>query len=112
MDGILAKYPDGLPQLSNQKFNSYLKEVCQRAKFEQIHQWVTLVGNKKIKQHNFRYNLITSHTGRRTFCTLAIKRGMQAELIMKVSGHKKYDQFQEYIHVDDEDVIQEFADKF
>ena len=112
LDGILAKYPDGLPQLSNQKFNSYLKEVCQRAKFEQIHQWVTLVGNKKIKQHNFRYNLITSHTGRRTFCTLAIKRGMQAELIMKVSGHKKYDQFQEYIHVDDEDVIQEFADKF
>lgn len=109
---IFNKYPEGLPSISNQKFNQYLKEICIKAKFERQHSWVTMTGKKKLPQTDFRYNLITSHTGRRTFCTLALKSGINPELIMKVTGHKTYDQFREYVKVDDSDVDKAFEGMF
>ena len=105
---IVEKYPKGLPSITNQKFNEYLKEICILAKFNKEHSWITLSGKKKIPQSDFRYNLVSSHTGRRTFCTLALKSGINAELIMKVTGHKKYDQFRDYVKVDDDDLDKAF----
>lgn len=112
LDYIFGKYPEGLPTISNQKFNEYLKEICIMAKFNRQHSWVTLVGRQKITQSDYRYNLISSHTGRRTFATLAIKQGINSELIMKVTGHLKYDQFREYIKVDDADLGDAFEGMF
>lgn len=109
---IFNKYPEGFPAISNQKFNEYLKDVCIAAKFERQHSWITMTGKQKITHSDFRYNLITSHTGRRTFCTLALKNGINPEVIMKVTGHKSYDQFREYVKVDDEDVNIAFEDMF
>ena len=109
---IFDKYPEGLPIISNQKFNEYLKEICKEAKFNNQHSWVTLSGKRKISQSDFRYNLITSHTGRRTFCTLALKAEINSEMIMKVTGHKKYDQFREYVKVDDADLDKAFEGMF
>ena len=101
---IFKKYPEGLPELSNQKFNQYLKEVCQQAGIIREHSWITLSGKKRIAHSDYRFNLVTSHTGRRTFCTLALKSGIDSEHIMKVTGHRSYDQFREYVKVDDEDL--------
>jgi integrase len=109
---IFNKYPNGLPIISNQNFNDYLKMICKQAKFNKEHSWVTLSGKKKVKHADYRYNLISSHTGRRTFCTLALKDGINPEFIMKVSGHKKYDQFREYVKVDDDDLSDAFSGMF
>jgi integrase len=100
---IFKKYPNGLPVISNKNFNDYLKEVCKKAEFNKIHSWITMTGNKKIEHTNVRYNLCTSHVGRRTFCTLALSQGINSQDIMKVSGHKSYEQFKAYIKIDDED---------
>ncbi|WP_394342325.1 tyrosine-type recombinase/integrase [Taibaiella soli] len=112
LDVLFEKYPQGFPVISNQKFNDYLKEICELAKFNQKHQWVKLVGKQKVTESDFRYNLITSHTGRRTFCTIALKKGIDSELIMKVTGHKNYEQFRAYVKVDDEDLETAFSEKF
>ncbi len=109
---IIKKYPIGIPTISNQKFNDYLKEICQLAKFDRQHSWVKLVGKNKITISDHRYNLISSHTGRRTFCSLALKSGIQPEIIMKVSGHKTYAQFKEYVKVDDADLDNAFDSMF
>jgi integrase len=109
LNKIFEKYPEGLPVISNQKFNEYLCEICKLAKFNREHSWLKLSGKNKIQVTDFRYNLITSHTGRRTFATLALKRGIDPELIMKVTGHRSYDQFREYIKVDDEDMEEAFS---
>lgn len=108
LDYIFDKYPNGLPSISNQKFNEYLKEICKLAEFNQKHSWVTITGKVKKTHVDLRYNLISSHTGRRTFCTLALGSGINAETIMKVTGHRKYDQFREYVKIDDSDVNKEF----
>lgn len=106
------KYPNGLPVITNQKFNEYLKEIGKEAKFKTKHSWITLSGVKKTEHTDLRYNLLHSHTGRRTFCTLALKSGINPETIMKVTGHKKYDQFKDYVKVDDEDVELAFEGMF
>jgi integrase len=108
LEYIFDKYPEGLPVITNQKFNEYLKEICGLAKFNQKHSWITISGKTKTTHSDFRYNLISSHTGRRTFCTLALKNKIDSEEIMKVTGHRKYDQFREYVKVDDEDVNEAF----
>lgn len=110
---IFDKHPNGLPStITNQKFNEYLKEICVKAKFNKEHSWVTLTGKKKIQHTDFRYNLISSHTGRRTFCTLALNSGINSEMIMKVTGHKTYDQFRDYVKVDDADLDKAFEGMF
>lgn len=109
---ITNKYPNGFPTITNQKFNEYLKEIAIKAKFNKEHSWIKLVGKKKITETDFRYNLITSHTGRRTFCTLSLKEGIHEEFIMKVTGHRKYEQFREYVKVDDSDLHKAFETMF
>lgn len=113
LERLLKKYPSGFGEIiSNQKFNEYVKEICRIAKFNKKHSWITLTGTEKVEHSDFRYNLVSSHTGRRTFCTLALKAGIDIKTIMTVSGHKKYDQFMDYVKVDDLDMKEDFKDMF
>lgn len=105
---LFRKYPDGLPSITNQKFNAYLKDIGKLAKLNQKHTWTTLVGNKKVIKEEIRSNLITSHTGRKTFCTLSLKQKIHHEDIMKVTGHRSYDQFQQYVKIDEQDTNEAF----
>jgi integrase len=52
--------------------------------------------------------LVSSHSGRRTFCTLALKKGVSSDKIMKVTGHKSYEDFKKYIKIDEEDLNEAF----
>jgi integrase/recombinase XerD len=64
---VLDKYDDKLPTLSNQKFNSYLKEISE------------LVGiNKKL----------THHTARKTFATTVLLfNNVPMEIVSELLGH-------------------------
>ena len=44
-----------------------------------------------------KYELATSHTGRRSFCTNMYEKGLDTTMIMSVSGHKSLDVFLHYI---------------
>ena len=46
-----------------------------------------------------KYELVSSHTGRRTFCTLKMKENVPIGLIMSVSGHKSYKSFFKYLKI-------------
>lgn len=109
---IFKKYPKGFPVMTNQRFNEYLKLIGDAAGIKQVHQWKTMSGTKKTTHTAPRFDLITTHTGRRTFATIAIKRGIPSDIVMKVTGHKSIAQFIEYIKIDDEDVREAFAEKF
>ena len=97
-----------LTDISLQKFNDYLKEIAQMIGMTSVHNWKILIGKDQISKSDFRYNLVTSHTGRRTFCTLALASNIIREKIMKVTGHKSYEDFSKYVKVDDEDIDNAF----
>ena len=97
-----------ITSISLQKFNKYLKEIAELIGMNKVHRWKILIGKVPISKEDFRYNLVTSHTGRRTFCTLALREGIAVEKIMKVTGHKSYEDFRKYIKVDEEDLDEAF----
>jgi len=46
-----------------------------------------------------KYEMIKSHTARRTFCTLCYERGMQLGNIRQFSGHKTDKSLMNYINI-------------
>jgi integrase len=87
---ILEKYRWKIPRISNQNFNGYIKEACKEAGF-------TATGRNVDDPAKQLWECITSHTGRRSFCTNAFLSGFPASEIMKISGHTTEKSFFRYI---------------
>lgn len=98
---ILAKYNDtifenALPLISNQKYNDNLKLVCEEAGIDSPVTIVRYKGNEPIPTTKPKFEFIGSHTARRTFISLSLKRGMPISYIMAVTGHKNLKTLQAY----------------
>ena len=91
-----------LPIISNQKMNDYIKELCKKAKISEPVQIVRYRGAKREEILYPKHDLISVHTGRKTFCTLSLEKGMSAEEVMKISGHKDYKSFSRYVKITDQ----------
>ncbi len=99
---ILAKYEAQhrpLPMISNQKLNDYVKELCQLAGITEQVEIVRFRGIKREAITYKKYELIGVHTGRKTFATVSLEKGMSAEEVMAITGHKDYKSFQRYVKV-------------
>jgi integrase len=101
---VLERYDYDLTPLriSNQKFNDYVKELC---KLAEITDQIEIVKFEKgVKKYlTFpKYQLIASHTGRRTFITNAILAGIPLPVIQKITGHRKLSTLQRYVDIADD----------
>jgi site-specific recombinase XerD len=99
---ILARYPDGLPKLSQQKLNEYVKELGQHCGLDKSTLVVHYQGSKRIEKRVPKYTLLSSHTGRRTFVTQSLERGMALEVVQKFTTHKDIKTLMRYAKVADE----------
>ena len=79
--------------ISNQKTNEYLKEIARLAEVNEMTTIEKFNGSKKITITKPKSELISSHTARRTFVTLALEKGIRAEVVMAMTGHKNYKTF-------------------
>lgn len=102
VEQILLKYPDGLPKCpANQVFNRYLKEIGKQLpeldkEFEK-----QITRSNKIETTIYKkWQLLQSHTARRSFCTNEYLKGLPAITIMSISGHKTEKSFLTYIKAD------------
>lgn len=97
---ILNKHSNQLPApISNQKFNVELKKIAELAKINDvIHKEITKGGVKRSTAYK-KYELVTSHAARRSFCTNLYKSGFPALSIMQISGHRSEEIFLRYIRV-------------
>lgn len=98
---IIAKYKGNLPDaISGQKFNEYLKEICKQVPCLQENESKrrTKGGLKTITTLQ-KWEMVSSHTARRTFCTNQYLLGTPTLTIMKVSGHKTESAFLKYIKI-------------
>lgn len=99
---ILNKYPDSLPKCpSNQVFNKILKEIGKRlpeldTDFQKA---ITRRGKSEIRKYK-KWELLQSHTARRSFCTNEYLNGTPTITIMAISGHKSEKTFMSYIKAD------------
>lgn len=99
---LLRKYKFTCPVVRNgklisvQKYNEYLKEAAKTSNLKDMRQ--VKEGNE-IKSFEL-FNLIKSHTARRSFATNLYLEGVPTQQIMAVTGHKKEETFLLYIRAD------------
>ena len=95
---ILKKYNNSPPtRMPDQQINYKIKEVCQKAGINEIIKTQKTIGGKKVLKKNFKFELVKTHTARRSFCTNAYLEGMPTVDIMQISGHTSEKNFQNYI---------------
>ncbi|MGH2612096.1 MAG: site-specific integrase, partial [Rhabdochlamydiaceae bacterium] len=86
--------------ISNQKTNEGLKEICQRVSSLQVSASKTRTqGGMKLTTNYQKWQIVSTHTGRRTFATNAYLQGVPTVTIMAVTGHKTEKAFLKYIKV-------------
>lgn len=99
--GVIKKYDGSLPEtISNQKFNSFLKDVCKQ--IEDLRKPISKTrtqGGLKTTVNYQKWEIITTHTGRRSFATNAYLQGIPSITIMAITGHKTEAAFLKYIKV-------------
>jgi integrase len=96
---LTDQFKNGIPRISNPEFNKYIKEVGKMAGIDNPVKFSHKKGNRDIVKVKPKYEWITSHTCRRSFCTNEFLAGTPVELIMKISGHKSVKDFYKYIKV-------------
>jgi len=100
---VLSKYanqPNSLPKpCQNQTMNKHLKEIGRKAKINEMILKIRNSGNKRIETLIPKYNLISTHTARRSFATNMFKRGVPSRVIMAVTGHSTERAFSSYIKI-------------
>lgn len=101
---IWEKYNGNLPvNISNQKFNDNLKDVCREAGLtEHVLKSITKGGKKQTTIYE-KWQLVSSHTARRSFATNLYKSGFPSISIMQITGHKTESSFLKYIKVSKEE---------
>jgi integrase len=96
---IIDKYNGVLPKCpTNQEFNRTLKDIGKRIPEFQI-PFIKQVTRKRTKQveETLKWEMITTHTARRSFCTNMYLLGIPVMTIMSISGHKTEKSFRTYI---------------
>ena len=96
---ILDKHK-GLPNsMLPQQINDNIKTVGELAKIDEEISITKTIGGKKVTSNNYKFELIKTHTARRSFCTNAYLNGVDSILIMSISGHTTESNFLNYIKV-------------
>lgn len=94
--------PMVLPQISEQKCNTYLKEAAMLAQIDEPLRLVTFRGSERNEREVWKWEVVTTHCARRTFVVNSLWLGIPAEVIIKWTGHKNYEAMRPYIAIVDE----------
>jgi integrase len=107
---IFEKYDYKLPKpISNQKYNEFIKDIARMAGITTpVTRTHTTVG-KLTTTTVPKYELVTSHTARRSFATNAYIADVPTLDIMRVTGHKTEKAFLQYIKIDAQETAKKMA---
>ena len=109
---IVKRYNYNLPYINSQSLNELIKDIAERAKINRIEEYYQTKGGETRLIQELRYNLIASHTARRSAATNLIKRKYSYDEIRLLTGHKTNEQLQQYIKLDKEDNAVSMAKDF
>ena len=83
--------------LSNQRANNLLKRIGELAEIMENREVVRYRKGVPVSRTVPKYDLLTTHSGRRTFVTLCLQKGVPADMIKQTTGHKTLASFEKYI---------------
>ncbi len=103
---ILNKYKDKTenslpPALSNAKMNEYLKGIADLAGLNEIISKSKTIAGKEVTRNYKKWELVCTHTARRSFASNTYKMGIPVYTIMAITGHTSEKTFRNYIKLDE-----------
>ena len=107
---ILKKYGKGknrtmkiFPKYSQVKFNKLLKKICKEVNLNRLVSISTLMGTRSVNtEKKPLYEVISSHSGRRTFIMNLLSKGIDYKTIMTMTGHSDVKSLMKYVSVGSE----------
>ena len=115
LNKILKKYNFSPPRFESgniTEFNKILRRLAEQAKIDSDIVITKKIAGKSIETSHKKFELISSHSCRRTFCTLKFLAEMPAQVIMKFSGHKTERAFMRYLKIDAEMAAKQYKQFF
>jgi integrase len=110
---ILDRHKNNLPEVKNvTDFNARIRSIAERAGIIESTARVRQKGNQKVTQIFEKWEMVTSHTARRSFCTNKFLAEMPVQAIMQFSGHKSERTFMRYLKIDSEMAAEKYAEFF
>lgn len=94
---VLKMYDGSLPSVSANSFNEEIKKIGEMAGINKIERKNITRAGKDIEIKLPRFQMMSSHTGRRTFATNFFNTSIPVKLLMQVTGHKKESSFLIYV---------------
>ncbi len=108
---LLKKYKNKPPHFESiTEFNRMIRDICETAKITE--QVTMLRTNATVKKEvvSRKFELVSSHTCRSSFCTNHFLNGMPVTLIMAISGHKTERAFMRYLKIDNSKKVDMFRE--
>lgn len=98
--------------ITEQVFNRNIKRICKLAGInEMVDGYIRSKGNKRILGNYPKYMLISSHTGRRSFCTNLYGK-LPTMVIMAITGHTTERSFLTYIKKPQRDFAEQLKEYY
>jgi integrase len=99
---ILGKYDYRLPKcIANTHANAHLKTIAEIAMINSDIEVIKTIGGKFERNVYKKWELVCTHTARRSFATNAFLAGVPAISIMMITGHATESVFMKYISIDE-----------
>ena len=105
LKALLDKYNWDLGKISSQKFNQNIQKICKLAGFTEEIKNTSYIGSKKVIEIKQRWQMVASHTARRTFITIAAEKMMPDHIIMSITGIRDPKTLKKYKKVNKDSVM-------
>ena len=98
---ILDMWDYTLPHYDLKVMNHWLPLIAKQAGVKGRVEVVRMIGSKRIVVYKEKWEVIKTHTARRTFISLMLEEGENIATIRSITGHSQLSSFSRYIAVSD-----------
>lgn len=98
---ILEMWDYNLPHYKLEVMNRWLPEIAKQAGVKGRVEVVRMVGSKRVVEYKEKWEMVKTHTARRTFITLMLEAGENTSTIRSITGHTQLSSFSRYVAVSD-----------
>ena len=102
---ILERNGGRAPSLAQQHLNEWIKRVCKAVGIKEKVEVTSSNGIRHKTEIKSKYDLVSSHTARRTGVTLLYMTGIPLQQVMLISGHKDEDSIRHYLRLTKEENV-------
>ena len=100
-DYILQQWDYTLPHYKLEVMNRWLPEIAKQAGVKGRVEIARMIGSKRVVEYKQKWEMVKTHTARRTFISLMLEAGQSVTTVRSITGHTQLSSFSRYVAVSD-----------